>query len=761
MQFCLFLYAVGCFAQASVKGVITEQNSGNKPIMGVQIKALGASPEATDNAGMFNLVFSNKKAGDRIIISKIEKPGYEIVNKREVENWIIASAADNRTKIIMCPDGQIATNTAKYYDISLEAVTNGYNKKVKELQKQLAEAKIDAKTFGELAQEMGKKFNEQQNQLEELADKFARENFDDCSAIQQKAFSAFKNGDIDGAIAILEGLNSEAEIAKAHYQLQKSNNMAEEAQRMKIQADSMIQQNIAKLMFQARLYVANFQFDEASKSLEMAVMADTLQVDNLIDYANFLRNQQQYQKAMVFFNIAYRQSNLLDNKIKIKLQMGELLIAQNRFKEAEEALLFAMDKNEEFRGQSINYDWNRVEILATLATNYTSMYELTKSDSLFSLVLKTFEGLLEEDRSDAVCYKWMTVLNNYAILKRALLDGNGYMNNTRRSLDICNRLRGGRGYENQLSINYGNMGTAFSDMGMLDSSLFYYNKEMAILKKMAALNRQRHIPDLACNYLNTAICLFFLGKVDSAIYLAQQCVAIRDSLAFVDPYTYNPLLGITYNNLGYFYYTKGNSDMAVKQYIRAKDIYVQLANIYPKVYNVELARIEQNLGDTYYANKLYEMAETEYEKAMQICANLPVNQAIQFETFRVSDSRNIAFVRLLQKRYSDASIQIGNALAFKKSPDYESKAQEYAKIVALPYDLEGLSLKSIKAHALLLQGEYGRAESIYMEIMNRPDFRNPDQHFAAQIRTEILELIKNGVTHNDFERVLKLLDLTK
>ncbi len=112
-------------AQTTVKGLVTEQNSGNKPIAGVQIKALGSTPEQTDNAGLFQIVFTSKKPGDRIIVSEISKKGYEIVNKDVVNNWLIPGNPVEKTKIVMCPEGLIAQNTLKYYDISLAGLTKG------------------------------------------------------------------------------------------------------------------------------------------------------------------------------------------------------------------------------------------------------------------------------------------------------------------------------------------------------------------------------------------------------------------------------------------------------------------------------------------------------------------------------------------------------------------------------------------------------------------------------------------------------------
>ncbi|MFZ4402181.1 MAG: hypothetical protein ACOYO1_19275, partial [Bacteroidales bacterium] len=99
--FILLFLSVIVNAQITVKGIVTEQNSGNKPISGVQIKVLGTTPELTDNAGLFQIHFSTKKPGDKIVVSEIAKKGYEIVNKDILNNWMITNNLNDKTKIVM------------------------------------------------------------------------------------------------------------------------------------------------------------------------------------------------------------------------------------------------------------------------------------------------------------------------------------------------------------------------------------------------------------------------------------------------------------------------------------------------------------------------------------------------------------------------------------------------------------------------------------------------------------------------------------
>jgi len=204
---CGIIFPLFISAQTIQKGWVTEQNSGNKPIQGVHIIAIGAAPAVSDINGWFELKFKDKNTGDKITITEVSKKGYEVVNKKEVDNWHISTHPDELFKIVVCPAGLLTQNTIKYYNISLKAVTEGYENKIADLQAQLAKAKISESEYGKLAKITGEQFKAQQSQLEELTDKFARVNFDDVSVIYKHAFEKFQEGKIDSVLIILNKAN--------------------------------------------------------------------------------------------------------------------------------------------------------------------------------------------------------------------------------------------------------------------------------------------------------------------------------------------------------------------------------------------------------------------------------------------------------------------------------------------------------------------------------------------------------------------------
>ena len=88
MAFCLSLSAS---AQVVQKGVVVEYNekAAKTALAGVEVRAQRAQSTVSDKKGSFVLDFPTLKAGDRVAVRRIEKPGYEIFNKEAVEQWNI------------------------------------------------------------------------------------------------------------------------------------------------------------------------------------------------------------------------------------------------------------------------------------------------------------------------------------------------------------------------------------------------------------------------------------------------------------------------------------------------------------------------------------------------------------------------------------------------------------------------------------------------------------------------------------------------
>lgn len=201
------------------KGWVTELNSGKKAIGGVEISFDEAVPTTTDDDGNFVLTFLDKKIGDVILLNQIYKKGYEVVNIKELE---LAKLNGEKMVVVMCRAGLIDKRRAEYYNISVKFITDSYKANLDKLKKQVKKAEISRESFLEQMQELNQRREMVMKNAEQLAAKFSRVNFDDVSELYKRAFKKFSEGDIDGAIAILE---EEDLIARAKKRIKERNRL--------------------------------------------------------------------------------------------------------------------------------------------------------------------------------------------------------------------------------------------------------------------------------------------------------------------------------------------------------------------------------------------------------------------------------------------------------------------------------------------------------------------------------------------------------
>lgn len=532
--------------QVTVKGIVTEQNSGNRPLAGVQIKALGSTPEQTGKDGLFQLSFTSKKPGDRIIVSEISRAGYEIVNKDVVNNWVVLNDPNVRTRIVMCPEGLTAQNILKYYNISFDALNTSYTERIRQLQQERDEARIDVKTYGEKVKLLSEQFENQQKHIEELAEKFARENFDDCSAIHRQAFDAFEKGDIEGAIRILESVNSNEQIARAREQLKKGEALEKEAKDMQAQSLEIIDQNIKKLLFQVDLYISEFRFEDAINAFEDAVYADTTNYENQIDLAIFLFDQNQYDLSMKWSRSAlanagtkYQRARALIAVANIQSIMDDYAGAEEYFNEATKILTELADEDPE------GYSY----ILAISLNNLGNMYHVGQQFEKARVILEKAMKIREKNSNTPV-------------------------GETPVELYIYNML-----------------GVVCMELNQLDTAEAWINKGISDLLKSPDVDTAL-IKYLLANYLD---CLSLVqnkkNEPAKAISTSKESLKIIGELAKMNPQRYNHRLFIVLNNITTFYLQMGDYANADRYATEAENIVKELIKKYPLVYKSDLAMV--------------------------------------------------------------------------------------------------------------------------------------------------------------------------
>jgi tetratricopeptide (TPR) repeat protein len=268
------------------KGIVREINSDKTPLSNVYIKFTDAIPTTTDDSGAFRLVFSGKKVGDLIFCEEIKKQGYEIVNKRELETLKISQTRALSFDIILAKIGVIAAAKREYYDVSDKALRASYNRVKNALREQVTQSQISQMDYIEQMKQLQERYDRQRASLDELAEKFARVNFDDVSDLYREALQLFKDGQIEEAIKKLEDADL---IARTNRRLAERERLRKAGlliAEQKAENDSGLRTDINYVLFQIDLYDAQpktekqdnsilYFYDKLGQGYQMLDMADS------------------------------------------------------------------------------------------------------------------------------------------------------------------------------------------------------------------------------------------------------------------------------------------------------------------------------------------------------------------------------------------------------------------------------------------------------------------------------------------------------
>lgn len=298
----LTLFTATLSAQALVQnGLVREQNSGKKPLADVQIIFSDAVPATSDQSGKFRLVFSGKKPGDLIFLSEIAKKGYELVNEKELQVLKIGNTDRLDVDIILAKAGSVNAAKKEYYAVSDKALLAGFNRKKQALQQQIQNAAITQQEYIDRFEELQDQYEHQKKSLDALAEKFAKVNFDDVSAVYKEALELFKAGKIDEAIKKLEDADF----------LTRSDGHIQERIRIdtatalianqKAENDKGIQEDIQAMLRQAQLYVLKGQDSDAEPFYDQLLLIDPGNLRILQECADFYKKNKIFNKALPLY----------------------------------------------------------------------------------------------------------------------------------------------------------------------------------------------------------------------------------------------------------------------------------------------------------------------------------------------------------------------------------------------------------------------------------------------------------------------------
>lgn len=189
------------FAQFRQQGVVMEYQGRNPrtPLADVQITAMGSTAKS-DAKGNFTLQLNTMEVGKKIFVRRVVKEGYMIFNDQAVEQW---TTSNTPFQIVLCKSADFKKWVDQYYNLGL----NSYKKKLEEKRREVKQLKEEGKLredeYNHLLSEAQQQFELELQQLDGIANKFARIDETMMDSIQQQALDLIRAGEFDQAINLL------------------------------------------------------------------------------------------------------------------------------------------------------------------------------------------------------------------------------------------------------------------------------------------------------------------------------------------------------------------------------------------------------------------------------------------------------------------------------------------------------------------------------------------------------------------------------
>jgi tetratricopeptide (TPR) repeat protein len=634
-----------------------------------------AKSDVTDDEGKFTLhiigLKSNTQTQIAINLSGIYHD-FVVVNEKDLRDITLGRVTP--IGVYISKKGELEQRRAEMVGINMRKFEECIEADKKRLQKELDELKFkndylntryrDIKDSLDIISKNEAKTLER---ITEYAQTMVTENLDIKDNNYVNAYNCFSRGEFDSVSYYLQ----EQELDLKHQKILQLQEEAKKEEKLaailteyvrlkKEHSENSMNELIKEWLLLARTHSMQNDYEKAMNFYGKAVHADTLNIDNLFEYAKYLHFIREYPKAENYYLKCLEKYRILEKEnpnvylVDIARILNRLAILHRAINEHQKAL----KEHEE-----------ALEIRRALAAENPKKY---------------FVDLAE-------------TLNNLAILHTYFKEFTKALEKNEEALEIRRKLatENSKTYLVDVAQSLNNLGRLYYYIENYSKSLEEYEEALEINRKLAAENQKAYNKVALC-LENLAILHKTIKEYPKALIEYTEALEINRTLAEENPKAYLETVAGVLNNLGNLHEAVKEYSKALEEYTEALEINRNLAIENPKVYLVNVAETLMNLGELYQNNKEYQKALKEYEESLTLFREFAAKNPEVYTEDIVWILGNISRCYLFINAYA-------------QSEQYARKALELDRT-----DEQG---KACIAHILLFQGHYSEAEKIYNELL--------------------------------------------
>ena len=178
----------------------------NKPgvaLSGVTIRMQGAVNAVVSTAGgEFQLRAESKNDGDPLVLMSVQKSGYELKDKNLIGRQLVFSSRVP-IEILMVDKKQLEADKKRIEDNAYRVAEENYQKKKEEIERQIQNNEMTAEQYRKELQQLNDKYEQYTALIGEMADRYARTDYDQLDSIDREINICIENGDLDKADSLI------------------------------------------------------------------------------------------------------------------------------------------------------------------------------------------------------------------------------------------------------------------------------------------------------------------------------------------------------------------------------------------------------------------------------------------------------------------------------------------------------------------------------------------------------------------------------
>lgn len=309
--------ATWAITQPGYVRTISRPNHDSERLDGVLIRVRGNhNPILSTETGDFSILMQDLRTGDPYALSAVMKSGYQLVEQDMIGRNQVGS---ERVPLIvsMVSTAQLQAERNAIANKARAEVEKRYMEQMAQLEQQLNAKKLEADEYEHRMSELDEQYMRLQSQVEDMAEKYARTDYDALDSVGGVIQQAIEQGDIETAEQMI--LQKGALSNRQQHIRNMQRDLA--AQKEDLKRDYYHLHSIS---------LSRFEPDSAAYYLKLRADLDTTDVAAQLDYAKFV-NEYQHDYELAYHYVQCAERQVLQNEGKHSVLMLRVLNEKGQY----------------------------------------------------------------------------------------------------------------------------------------------------------------------------------------------------------------------------------------------------------------------------------------------------------------------------------------------------------------------------------------------------------------------------------------------